>query len=149
MLLNTIKLHKLLTWRSTKQIGSHWTNNSFMKSLFWSRVHIFLLRWMSSIQNLDTSQTWCRNERNWRWQWWIRGDTGNDDDESPLRGWMMKSTGRARGKGGATAARTPGTGSPKQRLFSGGIRQPLRSSGLRWQSTSAHPIRSAWGPGRD
>ena len=53
------------------------------------------------------------------------------------------------GQGGATAARTPGTGSPKQRLFSGGIRQPLRSSGLRWQSASAHPIRSAWGPGRD
>ena len=53
------------------------------------------------------------------------------------------------GQGGATAARTPGTGSPKQRLFSGGIRQPLRSSGLRWQSASAHPVRSAWGPGRD
>ena len=124
MLLNTIKLHKLLTWRSTKQIGPHWTKNSFMKSLFWSRVHIFLLRCMSSIQNLDTSQTWCRNERNWRWQWRIRGDTGNDYDESPLGGWMMKSAGRARGTGRGNCCPDPGD------------RQPQTTAVQRWYTTA-------------
>lgn len=65
------------------------------------------------------------------------GMKGVNDDDPVLHLRPTDETTRS----GATSAQTPGTGSPKQRLFSGGVRQPLRSSGPGAQPTSTLPVR--------